>query len=141
MLSVEQLNKLSYKELEGVFYDNGSYNPVAPENSKYSIRVGSKSLFSNDTNDLKDKFIHYVRNYSLISLREEWEKSLTPLAERREDGTLLVILKDKTGKYHCHRYFSIGNDWTVSVDRQETDAEDAMKWSMVPKAKCEYEDN
>jgi hypothetical protein len=78
---------------------------------------------------------------TLDECRKEWEKSLIPVAEtQRDEGTYLVILRRKDVKrdgkqpYFCHRYFSIGGDWTVSVDASNVDAETAMKWAWKPKA-------
>jgi len=84
---------------------------------------------------------------SLDNIRKEWEKSFVVVAEtQRDEGTYLVILRRKVPlrdvpqmrdvlqPYFCHRYFSIGNDWTVSVDASNVDAETAMKWALKPKA-------
>lgn len=81
------------------------------------------------------------KKVTLEQCRKEWEKQLVAVAEtQRDEGTYLVILRrEKTlrdGKqpYFCHRYFSIGGDWTVSVDASNVDAETAMKWAWKPKA-------
>lgn len=78
---------------------------------------------------------------TLDEQRKEWEKSLVTVAEtQRDEGTYLVILRRKVplrdGKqpYFCHRYFSIGDNWEVSVDASNVDAETAMKWAWKPKA-------
>lgn len=78
---------------------------------------------------------------TLDEQRKEWEDGLILVAEQqRDEGTYLVILRRKPGKrdgkqdYFCHRYFSIGDDWTVSVDASNVDAETAMAWALNPKA-------
>lgn len=85
---------------------------------------------------------------NLKDLRKDWEKGLTAMAESRPDNTtLLVVLKGKKGKYHCHRYFFFmpaeatkGEDfekfenWNVSVDARDVTADTAIKWCLDPKA-------
>ncbi len=141
MVAVEELPQLTEHELDAYFVENAKYMVSSPTVYQYQIRVGSKNLYAEDTAELKEKFLNYVKNdISLNMVREEWEKKLTPAAEHfRDEGTYLVVLQDPNGKFYCHRYFSIGNEWTVSVDRREVDAKEALAWSMNPKAKCEEE--
>lgn len=83
---------------------------------------------------------------TLQEVRSEWEKNLTPVAEgKRGEDTVLVILRDKHGKYHCHRYFAMGQlmkkpTWEISVDARDVNAEKAMSWSMKPQAIPAFEE-
>lgn len=72
---------------------------------------------------------------TLEQCRKQWEKGLHVAAEhKRDEWTFLVILRNAKNEYHCHRYFTVGGDWTVSVDACDVNAETAMKWAMNPKA-------
>ena len=78
---------------------------------------------------------------TLDEQRKEWEKTLEVIAETRFFHDVhLVILRRKAGMrdgkqdYFCHRYFSICDNWEVSVDASNVDAETAMKWAWNPKA-------
>jgi hypothetical protein len=75
----------------------------------------------------------------LQALREEWEKGLTPFASHQPDPewTLLVVLyvsetkRDAKQLYYCHRYFRLGDEWAVSVDRAAVSAEAAIRWALT----------
>ena len=83
---------------------------------------------------------------TLQEQRKDWEQDLVVVAEKQQDeGTFLVILRqwsytavesldDGMGQYSCHRYFTVGGNWEVSVDASNVDAETAMKWAWSPKA-------
>ena len=78
---------------------------------------------------------------TLNEQRLKWEEGLTPLLRRDEDGTrVLVILVDKATRgqdprrYHCHRYFQIGNGWECSVDGQAVPLEAIWSWLNDPSA-------
>lgn len=66
---------------------------------------------------------------TLQEIRDEWEQGLSQLVviNQTEYGRVLVIL-EKKGKYHCHRYFSIGPDWTCSVDQQGVELFKVWEW-------------
>lgn len=57
--STDRLLKMTGPELDSYFDNFARYQPEAPFFS-YAIRAGGKSLFSNDTMDLKRKFRRYV---------------------------------------------------------------------------------
>lgn len=67
--------------------------------------------------------------------REEWEKGLT-LKCVIGSSTTLVILEDpnqKKNKYSLHRYFTIGEEWQVSVDLRQVDLDeiwDHLTWKI-----------
>ena len=69
----------------------------------------------------------------LCKLREEAEKTLRKVAEKQlDEWTFLVILADKwdgTPKYYGYRYFTIGDQWHLSIDEENISAEEAMKWA------------
>lgn len=82
---------------------------------------------------------------TLEEKRKEWEKDLSVVAERMDTfggriEVCLVILKrkgsfrDNRQNYFCHRYFSLGDNWEVSVDASYVDEETAMRWAFNPKA-------
>ena len=74
----------------------------------------------------------------LEELRKLWEKNLTVLSEKMVDEwTCLVVLTNKNGQFHCHRYFSIGNDWVASVDCRTSSFVDVVRWCFDPRAKPE----
>jgi hypothetical protein len=67
---------------------------------------------------------------TLQEIRDEWERGLKPLVVLNQSnvfGRVLVIL-EKKDKYHCHRYFNIGLDWTCSVDKQSVPLEQVWQW-------------
>ena len=76
---------------------------------------------------------------SLHNLRQEWEHTLTIVAEhpQPDHARVLVVLKDKSaprhpsddsgrGPFHCHRYCKFGEHWDISVDAQGVSAEVAL---------------
>lgn len=82
--------------------------------------------------------------------REQWEGGLEVKTEiRPDDFTLLVVLeapKPEEGldgyfadfegpdpeRYHCHRYFKIGDNWEVSVDGQNVSLDQVWEWLKDP---------
>ena len=71
---------------------------------------------------------------TLKEQREDWENELVVVAEKQlDEWTFLVILRwtaeNSLAPYFCHRYFSIGDSWEISVDESEIDAESAMRWA------------
>lgn len=75
---------------------------------------------------------------SLGEIRAEWEEGLTVVAasEQPELGRCLVVLKDRNGLYHCHRYFSIGGDWCCSVDIRGTSLfHSVIAWCFDPRGR------
>ena len=76
-------------------------------------------------NDMRDGIFD-----GAYDIREEWEEGMTPVVvvEDEEELTIKVALRTKGGKYYCHRYFTIGDDWNVSVDKSGTDAERVLRW-------------
>lgn len=75
---------------------------------------------------------------NLQKLRAEWEGGLTPVAShQRDELTLLVVLRrtvvmrDAKQPYYCHRYFRLGEEWCVSVDRSEVCADAAIQWALT----------
>jgi hypothetical protein len=77
-------------------------------------------------------------NEDLKKFRAQWEKGLTPLSimDQPELGRALVILQ-RVGKsvetsFHCHRYFTIGKDWAVSVDGQGVSLKAVWAWLSDP---------
>lgn len=70
---------------------------------------------------------------TLDELREQWESGLTVIATHSVDQwTFLSVLRDNDLAYHFHRYFIVGDNWTVSVDAvrttQEAAIQCAFKW-------------
>ena len=70
----------------------------------------------------------------LKKLRKDWEESLTEMAIFKPyEDTILVVLYDETcethkdNSYHIHRYFTIGENWQVSIDLQGKDKQDTWK--------------
>lgn len=63
-------------------------------------------------------------------IREQWEKMLEPVLVVDHGSEMYVILEEPEdeGLYHCHRYFTIGDDWVCSADAQGVDGIDAMAW-------------
>lgn len=80
-----------------------------------------------------DLVVAAEKQLALSEKRKEWEKDLVVVAEKQlDEWTLLVILncnEDVKNPYCCHRYFTIGGNWELSVDESYVDAETAMKWS------------
>ena len=60
--SCEELHEMSDAELLEYFMENSRYRAESPE--PYSIRFGSRSLFSTDTADLREKFFRAVRDFT-----------------------------------------------------------------------------
>ena len=84
---------------------------------------------SHDTR-LKDTNMASDLESDLKLAREEWEVNLTVIAEHRKDEwTMLVMLKDTAEAYHCHRYFIMGDKWMVSVDGRGVSLKKAVKWA------------
>lgn len=68
---------------------------------------------------------------TLIELREQWEKKLSVVATYQDtDNTLLVVLKDYANDYHCHRYFTVGGQWNVSVDAAHLEDDTVIEYIM-----------
>ena len=59
--SVIEVAAMNAKQREAYFFEFAGYFEDAPL-LPYAIRVGSKTLVSNDTMDLRWKFEKYVRN-------------------------------------------------------------------------------
>jgi hypothetical protein len=51
---------LPKKALEAYFMSFASYDVFSPMNSRYRIRVGSHTLYSNDTMELRNKLEKYI---------------------------------------------------------------------------------
>ena len=60
----EQLARLTPRELEAHFMEAARFMPDAP-NTPYFIRVGSRTLFSADTMDLRKQFERKVAGFRL----------------------------------------------------------------------------
>jgi hypothetical protein len=61
--------------------------------------------------------------------REKWEKNLTSVSVIETSfHNFLIVLKNRRGIYYCHRYFTVGGEWEVSVDRSGISADEALKW-------------
>ena len=71
----------------------------------------------------------------LEEVRAQWERGLEAkcVVDSADEDVALVILQ-KGEKYHCHRYFQIGSDWQVSVDRQGVELKEVWKWLEDPRA-------
>jgi len=66
---------------------------------------------------------------TLERLRHVWENGLTIIRYfQRDESEVLVVLSGFAGQYHCHRYFTVGTDWNVSVDVKSTDVADVFDW-------------
>lgn len=59
------LSCLDDRRLLLYFQKHAKYYSNNPKDSQYSIRLESKSLFSHDTADLRDKFFIAVRKYNV----------------------------------------------------------------------------
>ena len=74
----------------------------------------------------------------LLTEREKWEKGLVPDCVLESEGRVLVVLNnnppfdDIPVDYHCHRYFTIGDEWVCSVDGQRVPLEAVWAWLMNP---------
>lgn len=70
---------------------------------------------------------------SLKELRQEWERGLAVACERGPGqpfaDTCWVVLRNGD-HYKCHRYFTVGGNWLMSVDRPIATADEAMQWAM-----------
>ncbi len=55
-LSPAQLAKLDHKQRFAYFCENARYTDSPEERYQYAIRFGSKTLWSNDTADLRSQF-------------------------------------------------------------------------------------
>lgn len=73
---------------------------------------------------------------TLKEIRDDWEENLIVVAQHRLDQwTHLVVLKNAKGCYFCHRYFTIGDRWEVSVDGKDIDDPDTViQWCFNPSA-------
>ena len=77
-----------------------------------------------------------MRQATLKSLREEWEKGYTLMDEWLPNAnTMLVILKDKTERYFCHRYYKTIEGWFVSVDVRNGHVVTVFSWIRDPKSR------
>ena len=63
-MGLTELRQLSDKKLQKYFERHAGYYPTTPpgRGASYSIRAGAKSLFSDDTRDLREKFFKAVRD-------------------------------------------------------------------------------
>ncbi len=70
----------------------------------------------------------------LKELRQQWEHGLTVVCERGPEepdaDTCWVVLHKAATHYKCHRYFTVGNKWLISVDRPIASADEAIQWAM-----------
>lgn len=56
-MTKDKLQQLTPDQLHKYFLDNAKYHKENPENSQYSIRIGTdRALFSHDTHELFEKF-------------------------------------------------------------------------------------
>jgi hypothetical protein len=70
---------------------------------------------------------------TLADLRTKWEKGLTTLCSSEHSDNITyvkVVLKDKKGKYHGHRYIKMTDSWGVLIDKSGVDADTIIKWSI-----------
>ena len=68
---------------------------------------------------------------TLQELRSQWEGTYQVkfhLDRIQESGNFLVVLQNKRGKYFCHRYFPVGEEWNLSADRGPCEANDVFDW-------------
>jgi hypothetical protein len=83
-LPIEDVIRLKTRDLFEYFCDNARYLPAAPAGRGYSyaIRLGSKTLFSDDTYDLRLKFnraVGVARRRSRVTLK----RTVSPAFPRR----------------------------------------------------------
>jgi hypothetical protein len=66
----------------------------------------------------------------LEECRKNWEKGLTQkMALFCGPDKLIVVLKSgKRDGFRCHRYFTIGDNWDVSVDFGNASFEEVLRW-------------
>lgn len=65
----------------------------------------------------------------LEEIRAEWEKNLLECAKYGDDSLCYVLLRDEDAKFHCHRYFTLGDEWNCSTDHRDvTDSLVALNW-------------
>ena len=60
--------------------------------------------------------------------RSAWERGLTIIGEFETQHTVVVMLSTSTGWYRCHRYFTIGGKWEISVDCASVGLGEALVW-------------
>ena len=79
---------------------------------------------------------------TIAEVRKQYEKGLTPLVviPQENHSNILVVLKDKRGTYHCHRYFPLyakseqEPTWELSIDGQRVPLEAVWSWLNNPTA-------
>ncbi len=71
---------------------------------------------------------------NLEILRGDWERALTPLCVIQWKYECFVVLT-KNDLFHCHRYFTIGADWAISVDKREVSLQEALEWLGIQASK------
>ena len=84
----------------------------------------------------------------LAELREQWEVGARVVTSRvDQDGNrVLVVLRDPfgSGTYLAHRYFVLGSGategWVISVDGENLNAEQVMRWLNDPSARTANEE-
>lgn len=72
--------RLNRKELRSYFYTYARYDQTSP-NLCYVIRVGSQTLFSNDTRDLLNKLITHVDK---LKRRVQYKKTTTVTGKKKK---------------------------------------------------------
>lgn len=60
-MNTSEIAKLNPKELFDYFLENAGYSPQNPPQTAYSIRLGTKALFADDTDKLREKFFAQVK--------------------------------------------------------------------------------
>lgn len=69
-----ELKLLDKESLFEYFCDNARFDPTSPPSSCYAIRVGSKTLFSDDTANLRDKFEKLVKRKPVNNVKKRMVK-------------------------------------------------------------------
>lgn len=66
----------------------------------------------------------------LNAIREQWERRYQAYARYLlpPDAALVILYDPIKEVWSCHRYFVVGNEWTVSVDRQAVPIHGVFAW-------------
>lgn len=94
----------------------------------------SQDLYPFPVEDLPDDL---PDDHELDELRNYYERGLAPITgfiPHGRDGVFCVVLVDREGDHHCHRYIRRLSGWDVSLDRQAVSKIDAFEWIAAPHA-------
>ncbi len=64
----------------------------------------------------------------LDELRGQWERGAIMYHGGNKDLNFALTIIGRGHEFDCFRYFTIGADWQVSVDKSSCDLEQAFAW-------------